>query len=476
MPQALTRDDCYRMVADSLFKLRPKDYSEKHPNWPGQVGIEVEMMGLKRERFGRKPEAICLFAGERPLADQLLALAKDKGLTPHFDDEGKLASLTVGEAGNITFEPGAQVEFSTTPYPCFTDADAKVKEVQGWLEELYRSNGYELLQLAINPWLTPAEIGLQMQKPRYRAMDAYFRQISSYGERMMRQTGTLQVNLDFGGDETTLAKRFLLANLLAPPATAMFANSPIADNKDTGAASFRSQCWQNLDHSRTGFPALAAISEKLSKESCVAAYFDFAMKAHVVFVPADGYANPNPSRPFSAWLEEPIGGFAPTREDFATHLSLLFPEARPKGFIEVRSVDCPFKVFQSVPSQFYASLLYSDAIMEKALTILLPSLSSIDSLWRASSFGLGRDPALAAMAGQLVELAFEGLSELPPCFISPKTRKSFKFFAEHLTLKGRSQADTLRQIYERSEIDYFSPEDILCQEALWQEQIDSSAG
>lgn len=467
----LTEETCFQYVSDKLFKLRSKDYDQSYPNWPGQVGIEVEMMGLRRERFGQKPETISLFEGESSLAQQLLVLAKDKGLTPQFDSEGKLASLLVGDSGNITFEPGGQVEFSTTPYPCFTDADNKVKEVQGWLEQLYRDNGYELLQLAINPWLTPDEIGLQMQKPRYRAMDSYFRGISSYGERMMRQTGTLQINLDFGPTSGELAKRFLLANLVAPAATAIFANSPIVDNKDTELASFRSRCWQQLDPSRTGFPDLCSISEQLTKESCVAAYFDFAMAANVVFVEADGYANPKSARSFKSWLSEPINGHLPTLKDFETHLSLLFPEARPKGFIELRSVDCPFKVFQSVPSLFYASLLYGDEVMDKALTILLPTISNIDSLWRESSHGLGGGGQLSQTATQLIELAFEGLEQLPPCFISPKTRKSFQFFAENFTRQGRSQADALREIYAASTLSYFNPEEILRLEDSWAEQI-----
>lgn len=470
----LTEDQCYQLVSEKLFKLRPSDYELKYPNWPGQVGIEVEMMGFRRDRFGQKPEMIKLFNGPGSLSNQLLDLAKDKGLTTHFDDEGKLSSLTVGTDGNITFEPGGQVEFSTSPFPCFTDADKKVKEVQGWLEDLYRANGYELLQLAINPWLTPDEIGLQMQKPRYRAMDSYFRSISSYGERMMRQTGTLQVNLDFGSDERIMAKRFLLANLVAPAATAMFANSPIADNRQTELASFRSRCWQKLDPSRTGFPDLTPISEQLTKESCVSSYFDFAMAAQVVFVEADGHSNPKPHRTFRSWLSEPINGVSPTLKDFETHLTLLFPEARPKGFIEVRSVDCPFKVFQSVPSQFYASLLYSEATIDKALTILLPSLCSIESAWQASSQGLKANPKLAKTAIQLLDLAFEGLKELPPCFISPETRKIFQFFAENFTRKGKTQADALVDIYARSSREYFNPEEIVHQERTWAEQIAAS--
>ncbi len=45
--------------------------------------------------------------------------------------------------------------------------------------------------------------------------------ISPYGRRMMRQTCTMQVNLDFGSSEEMLAKRYVAANLIAPFATAI---------------------------------------------------------------------------------------------------------------------------------------------------------------------------------------------------------------------------------------------------------------
>ena len=92
-----------------------------------------------------------------------------------------------------------------------------------------------------------------MNKPRYKAMDAYFSSLSAYGRRMMRQTFTVQVNMDFGDDESTLVKRFLASQYLAPFMTAVFANNPIVDEKLTEFKSFRSQVWQHIDPTRTGF-------------------------------------------------------------------------------------------------------------------------------------------------------------------------------------------------------------------------------
>ena len=91
---------------------------------------------------------------------------------------------------------------------------------------------------------------------------------------MMRLTSTVQVNLDFGEHQDTMAKRYLVANLLAPISTAIFANSAFSSGKLNGEKSYRSKIWRHLDHSRTGFPELDQLASKLDKASCVRAYSD----------------------------------------------------------------------------------------------------------------------------------------------------------------------------------------------------------
>ena len=121
-----------------------------------------------------------------------------------------------------------------------------MRQVQDKIERIALEVGAEVYNLGINPWQTVDQIGLQMNKPRYKAMDAYFNSISTYGRRMMRQTCTVQVNVDFGKDEQTLVKRFLATQYLAPFMTAIFANSPVVDNKLTEFKSLDLKFGRNL--------------------------------------------------------------------------------------------------------------------------------------------------------------------------------------------------------------------------------------
>jgi glutamate--cysteine ligase len=219
----------------------------------------------------------------------------------------------------------------------------------------------------MNPWQTVDEIGLQMRKPRYQSMDKHFTKIGPYGRRMMRQTCGMQVNLDFGGTETILAKRYLVANLMSPAATAAFTYSPIVDRKKTDCLSFRAKTWQHLDPTRTGFPKLERIAKELSKEACVQSYLDHVLAAKVVFVESLNHEVPEPSITFADWIKHGYKGVTPTMVDFDTHLSLHFPEVRAKGFLELRSIDCQSRLWQTVPASLCTSLLYDEANLDAAL-------------------------------------------------------------------------------------------------------------
>jgi len=203
-------------------------------------------------------------------------------------------------------------------------------------------------------------------------MTSYFNRIGPLGVRMMRQTCTVQVNLDFGSSEAQLARRYATANLLAPFATATFANSPVVDGKSTGHRSYRANIWRGLDRSRAGFPNLDNVFAKMDKASAVQAYFDMVMAAPVVFIAKENYRVPDRTYNFAQWLNDASCKTKPTFADFKTHLSLLFPEVRARGFLELRSVDCQSRSWQEVPTAFYTGLLYDEQSLQKAHDLLTP--------------------------------------------------------------------------------------------------------
>lgn len=447
---AISKESCETYLADKVFQLRPENYGEKYPLWPGSVGIELEMLPVivpGHEEHEIDPGPVPLQGKQGSLACILREMAKDH----HWDlveEQGQdgllpyLLRVELDQRDNLTFEPGGQLEFSSKPYPCLSDAVRRLRFIQQELDKKVAINNWTLVQMGINPWHSPEQIGLQMAKSRYQAMDRFFTKISPYGRRMMRQTCTIQACVDFGPTETDMSKRFLASQLLSPFATGMFANSPFKDGMLADRPGFRSLVWRNLDTSRTGVPKLEELAKHLDKKACVSSYLDFVLGSKVVFVEALNYEVPDKDITFEHWVEHGYKGIMPTEKDFETQLSLLFPEVRPRGFLELRSVDSQARSWQIVPAAFFTGLLYNQDNLERTLDILMPYLPKIDSLLLDSSMGL-QNSVIKKVSQKLMQLSWEGFKLLPPCFRGEGTEKALRCFGELYTNQGLSPADEL---------------------------------
>ena len=67
--------------------------------------------------------------------------------------------------------------------------------------EAAHARGVRLVSRGLNPWHDLEDVPLQLESPRYRAMDAYLRRRGPSGARMMRLTAAMQINLDLGSPE-----------------------------------------------------------------------------------------------------------------------------------------------------------------------------------------------------------------------------------------------------------------------------------
>lgn len=469
----LDRDMLRAYLDQTTFRFRPKAYDEKYPDWPGSVGLEIEMLPVfaaPAEKTGI-PGAVPLQGEGQTSATWLAAESLKRGWKPEYTDgdggRQLLLRIELDDGDNISFEPGGQVEFSSKPYPCLSEAIRRMRKIQTILDDLYAAHGAKFVQIGINPWHTVPELGLQMPKGRYRAMDRYYSAISEYGQRMMRQTCTIQVNLDFGSDEETLAKRYLASQLLSPFATATFAYSTIVDRKlQADVKCFRSRIWRHTDPSHTGLPGLHRIAEKMTREECIDTYLDFVLNATVVFVAELGYKVPEVPVRFGDWLERPISGIRPTIEDFATHLTLMFPEVRPRGFLELRSIDCQARAFEAVPGAYLTGLLYDPKTLDQVLEVLLPHRDEIPELLRVSEIGLGH-PTLATLSKKLMALAASGFANLDSSFREACSEQDLLVFKDHYTDRARSPADDVLDQVQKDGKSFMTYQGMLALEKKW---------
>jgi glutamate--cysteine ligase len=250
-------------------------------------------------------------------------------------------------------------------------------------------------------------------------MDAYFATIGKSGRRMMRQTASIQLNVD-AGEDPGATWRFL--NGLAPWLTAIFANSRVYARCNTQHASFRARTWQRLDPSRTG---LACRSSDAPGD-----YADFALAANAMFMrtAAGEYV------PFREWVERG----AADQSRILSHLSTLFPEIRPRGsYFEIRSVDALPLEAHAAPVLLVAGLMADLRSMSIAAEIT--GEPSPDRLALSALHGLS-DPELCSGAAELIRLALQRCEqEATQC--SAQDLDAARLFFERYTLRGRCPGD-----------------------------------
>jgi glutamate--cysteine ligase len=298
------------------------------------------------------------------------------------------------EGGALTFEPGGQVEYASAVHRSITGLLRELRVVDDVLRDEAAARGIDLLAVGVDPENGAEEAPLQLRASRYRRMAAYFAGIGADGARMMRQTASLQVCL--GGID--VEARYRLANAVAPWLVALFANSPRYAGDDTGCASYRAHTWRGVDPARTG---LMAGSDPVRE------YAAFAMRAPAFLAGAEE----SPALPF-ACVDDAVA----TDEALATHLSTLFPEVRPRGYLELRSMDAIGVEHHAAAVVFATGLLADDrAAAEAGEVAREPDTARLRAAGRV---GLG-DSVLAAQARTLADVALAGCARLGAQVVDP---------------------------------------------------------
>jgi glutamate--cysteine ligase len=389
----------------------------RHTVRPPSIGAEVELIPVDAET--RRVVPVLPAEGH---ARATLPFLRRFGARHGWREEASpygAPRFVLPDGGVVSYEPGGQIELSAPP---FHSASALLDSLRGAVVPLRRAAeeaGMELLSVGIDPTGDLADIPLQLPGKRYVRLTRFLEAIGTGGIRMMRQTAAFQCNLDWCGD--ALARwRFL--NALAPYTTAVFASSAVYRGADTGERSFRARVWRELDGGRTGvFPCGA---------DPVAEYLAFALEAPAILLPFDE----REWLPFRAWNERGCV----SADDWRAHLTTLFPEVRPKGFVEVRSPDAVAPEWYAAPLVFLAGLTYHEPTLAAARE--LAGAPDPALLERAGRSGL-RDARIASVARDLFELALSGAAALGRGFLAPADLEEARGFFETYTSRALSPAD-----------------------------------
>ena len=380
---------------------------------PLRVGAEVEMLPVSAETRRILPIQA---AGETDSLGLLRRFGATRGWTEERSPHGTRFRLPCG--GFFTWEPGGQIEFSTRPYLSVTALMERLHSVILPLRTAAAAEGVDLLSVGIDPCNPVTAAPLQLSTERYVRMASYFDTRGPAGARMMRQTASFQLNLDWGV-EPLLPWR--LMNAAAPYITAIFANSSTYAGQETGFRSYRAEVWRELDPERTGVLG--------TRSAAIDEYLDFALGARAMLAPSPE----GEYLPFGEHLAR--GGV--TLADWHTHLTTLFPEIRPKGHMEIRSADAVEPEWYAAPIVLLAGIVYHRPSLYAAASLLGAPDPAL--LRRAGRLGLS-DPGIASVAHDLFEIGLIGCAALGEAFVDGASLEAAREFYDRFTRQARSPA------------------------------------
>ncbi len=321
-------------------------------------------IGTEHEKhvFHTDPLAPVAYEGERGIRALLDGIEKATGWVPFHDGDNVIGLRNHAVAGGISLEPGGQFELSGAPMEDLHGTAAELDEHLRISKAVAAPLGIHFLGLGVTPLWSVEEIK-SMPKSRYAIMTKYMGETGTLGTSMMYRSATVQTNLDFSS-EADMVKKLRVSLALQPVATALFANSPFANGRDTGYLSFRSEIWRNTDDNRTGMLPFA-FEDGFGFER----YADHALDVPMYFVIRDGQYINCAGESFRDFLDgrlPQLPGEKPTIKDWEDHLSTLFPEVRLKQFLEMRGADMGDPAHVVALSAFWTGLLYDEISLEAA--------------------------------------------------------------------------------------------------------------
>lgn len=372
-----------------------------------RIGTEHEKFGFYRHGHGPVP-----YDGDRGIR-ALLEGMRDRFCWEAVREQGNIIALRRShcpKGGIISLEPGGQLELSGAPVATLHDTEEELRQHLVEVREIGGELGIGFLGIGFSPKWTLAETPV-MPKARYEIMKRYMPTRGKLGLDMMFRTSTVQVNLDFG-DEADMIAKMRVGLALQPVATALFANSPFTDGKPNGFKSYRAEIWRDTDPDRTGnLPFVFEPGMGFER------YVDYALDVPMYFV----YRNRRyidvagaSFRDFLAGRLEKLPGERPTFDDWADHLTTLFPDVRLKRFLEMRGADAgPYAELMALPA-LWVGLLYDETALSEASALISDWTAGERQAMRDQVPRLGlttpfRGRTVADVAREAVAIAERGL-------------------------------------------------------------------
>jgi glutamate--cysteine ligase len=368
-----------------------------------RVGTEAEKIGIL------VPEQAALpFEGERSVRRILTRLVERYGWAEEREHEHAPVIALRRDAASITLEPAGQLELSGAPLSNIHQTAAEFATHVEELQAIGRELGIAWISLGFHPFARQEDLP-RVPKARYAIMERYLPTRGPRSLDMMRRTCTVQANLDYSS-EADAVRKLRVSLALQPVVTAMFANSPFYEGKQSELLSERAAVWLGMDPDRSGLLPFAWQRDFGFRE-----YVEWALDVPMFLIKRGSEVYESTSRTFREYLRDGAEGTRATRYDWELHINTLFPEARLKHTLEMRGADAqPASRTCALPA-LWKGLLYDERALAGAEALAAPLEPALVQAARADIARLGLSATLAGKplsrwAGDVLDLARGGLA------------------------------------------------------------------
>ena len=415
------------------------------PRRDWRIGCEHEKLGMQANAIAPLP-----YDGAHGIRAMLEGL-QQFGWEPILES-GRVIALTRPAAqggGEVSLEPGGQLEYSGPPHASLHDAAADGEAHLAEVKKVADRLGQRYLGLGYMPFWD-AEAAAVMPKSRYRIMGKFLAETGKRSRDMMFLSASAQVSLDYGS-EADMVQKMRLALALQPLTTALFANSPFRSNKPDGDLSVRSLAWTDTDGARTGLLPFV-----FADGFGFAAYTEWALDVPMCFLRRGGTYKDVRNQNFRDFLRgalPALPGEKPRLQDWEDHLSVIFPEVRLKQVLEMRGADTgPLPMLWALAA-FWVGLLYHQPSLDEASALVAAwKLEEMQELRLAAAQQALRarigGRSLQEIAQQMLPLAAKGLQARAHASADGADERIYLEPLLAIAASGRSRAEDWLDAYQ----------------------------
>jgi len=370
-----------------------------------KVGIELEHFVINKDTL----ETVSYYG--RDGVGETLKELEQKGWNGTYEGNNILGIKKVNNV--ISLEPGSQIELSIAPQSDIEDLE---REYFGFLSDIIpvlEEKNQELITAGYHPVSKIGDIRL-IPKKRYDYMYEYFKTKGTHAHNMMKGTASLQVSVDYESEEDYI-KKFKVVNALSPVFYALYDNGYYFEGDIWRKHSLRAYIWSNCDDDRCGI-AKGTFDENFGYKK----YAEYILNIPPIFI-FDG----EKTYPTGEKLVKEV--FDPDRysiEELEHILTMVFPDARTKKYIEIRMMDAvPYPLNFSAVA-LIKGLLYDKDNLQRLYEFLKDIreediVKAKKDLFEKGLYAEYKGKTLLEIGNYLVKLANESLNEREKGYLLP---------------------------------------------------------